>query len=97
LSAFEGQAPLVSLIRTPRQTIRLKVPCGECAHAGLCAIEEQIEENLVLEIIEIGRPVDLALSCSVFEPAGCDMRPRITWTAERRARFQATMQAKRAK
>lgn len=80
--------------RIKRQAIRVIVPCDTCAHSGLCAIEEQIEENLVLEVVAIGRPANLALSCSEYK-AGDAKRLRNQWSPAQHAKFRATIAAKR--
>lgn len=91
----EGQAALPSPARSRRHNIRVQTPCGDCRHSGLCAIEQQIEDNLVLEVIEIGLSATLALSCSLFEHSDYRKRPRTTWTEGRRARYNATIATKR--
>jgi hypothetical protein len=69
-------------------------PCALCAHTGLCAIEEQIEQNLVLEVVQIAVPASLTLSCDQFVAAPS---ARSGWTDDRRARFTATIAARRAR
>lgn len=91
----EGQAALAQPSHR-RHTIRVRVPCPECRFSGLCAIEQQIEENLVLEIVEIALDVQLSLECSTFERVGERKRPAVKWNPERRARYEATIEAKRA-
>jgi hypothetical protein len=49
-----------------RQRVRVELPCGQCTHQGICTIEEQIEQDVTLNIVGIGRPVRLYLGCSIF-------------------------------
>ena len=80
-----------------RRTIRVVTPCDTCAHSGLCAIEEQIEENLILEVVSIARPAALALNCSEYEPTDNPKRLRQQWSPAQHAKFKATIAAKRRK
>lgn len=91
----EGNTALPAPPRTLRRKIRVLTPCGECRFAGLCSIEQQIEENLVLEVIEIARDAKIELLCSEFEHSDSRKRPRSSWSDDRRARFAATIRAKR--
>jgi len=80
--------------RVTRQSVAVITPCEHCAHTGLCAIEEQIEENLVLTIVEIARPIVLALHCSEFQRVK-QRRSRRPWTPEQRSHFEATIEARK--
>lgn len=57
-----GPVPL-SLVR---QRVKVELPCGQCVHHGLCTIEEQIEQDVTLTVIGVGRPVRLYLGCSIY-------------------------------
>lgn len=89
--ALRGPAPTP---RIPRQKINVQTPCHSCRHTGLCSIEQQIEENLVLEIIDIGKTVRVAIDCSAYERAPI-RRKRGGWTEQQRARFEATIAARK--
>lgn len=90
----EGQQALQGP-RSPRHNVRVQLPCQDCLHSGMCIIEQQIEENLVLEIIEIGRPVEIKLDCSEFIHASFRRRQRPGWSPARRAKFAATLAGKK--
>lgn len=64
--------------RRERNWIRVELPCGTCVHQGVCLIEEQLEQDLVLRIgIEDARsklveggpsqPVELRIDCSWYD------------------------------
>lgn len=51
---------------TDVQFVYVAVPCRTCVHSGICVIEAQIQDDLVLRIVGVGKPVRLALDCSLW-------------------------------
>lgn len=66
-----------------RATVRVAVPCVSCRLSGACLIEPQIEQDLTLAVIDVGRPLELSLSCSWYEADAS--APRVVEMAEARS------------
>lgn len=73
-----------------RQRVKVELPCGQCVHHGVCSIEEQIEQDVTLTVVGVGRPVRLYLGCSIYS------KRRGTRPIEVTQRIQQTRVARRA-
>lgn len=79
-----------------RHTIRVALPCPTCVHDGLCLVQAQIEQDVTLAVIDVGRPLELAFTCSWYEAAPMPASEPVG-LAERRARSEHARSAARAR